>query len=143
MDYKSYWTTPELQIQPSTLEQAVPTFTGALTTKNIEDIEQVQKLAFKIILRGKYKDYNNALEILEEKTLEERRKELTLKFAKKCQKHPIMKGYFNLNNNGTRSGDTYTETLSLNARLYNEPINYMTRLLNENIAKNNEKKNMH
>ena len=50
-----------------------------------------------------------------------------------------MKQYFFLNNNGTRSGDTFTETLSLNARLYNEPINYMTRLLNENQAKKSMK----
>ena len=45
-----------------------------------------------------------------------------------------------MNDNGTRSGNTFVETLSLNDRLYNEPINYMTRLLNEDIAKTNEKK---
>ena len=65
---------------------------------------------------------------------------MTLKWAKKNLKHPILKDYFVMNDNGTRSGNTFVETLSLNDRLYNEPINYMTRLLNEDIAKNNEKK---
>ena len=54
-----------------------------------------------------------------------------------------MKAFFTLNNIGTRSGDTFIETLSLNARLYNEPINFMTRLLNEDIAKKNQNKKMH
>ena len=87
----------------STLEQAVPAYNAALTSTNIQDIEQVQKLAFKIILRGKYKNYEHALFILGEQTLEERRKNLTLKWAKKNLKHPILKNYFVKNNNGTRS----------------------------------------
>ena len=47
---------------------AAPVFTGALSKTNIEDIGDVQKGAFKIILRGNYQDYETALTDLGEKT---------------------------------------------------------------------------
>ena len=50
----------------SVLEHAAPVFTGALSQTNIEDFEDVQKMAFKIILKGAYKNYENALEVLEQ-----------------------------------------------------------------------------
>ena len=64
------------------MEQESPLFSGALSQNNIQDIEEVQKMVFKIILRGQYHSYGNALELLEQKTLEERRQAISLKFAK-------------------------------------------------------------
>ena len=57
----------------SVLELCSPVYAGALTQTNIEDFEEVQKSAFKIILRGNYHSYENAFEVLGEETLESRR----------------------------------------------------------------------
>ena len=51
---------------------------------NIDDIEDIQRAAFRIIFKGQYKSYSDTLEILGERTLEDRRRSITLKFAKKC-----------------------------------------------------------
>ena len=75
----------------SLMETSVPVFSGGLPKTNIDDIEAVQKGVFKIILWGKYKNYENALSLLHEKTLQERRQTISLKFAKKCPNHPKMK----------------------------------------------------
>ena len=81
----------------STMETAVPVFAGSLSKTNIHDFEEVQRQAFKIILRGKFHTYENALEKLGEKTLEERRESISLKFAKKSIFHPKMKHLFKSN----------------------------------------------
>ena len=54
-----------------------------MSKTNINDMEHVQKSAFKIILRGKYKNYDNALDILGEESLEDRREAISTKYAKK------------------------------------------------------------
>ena len=54
----------------------------------------MQKVALKIILKEKYESYQNALKVLELETLEERRNELAIKFAKKCLTNPKMKHLF-------------------------------------------------
>ena len=46
----------------SILEMGAPIFSGGLTQTNKQDFEDVQKGAFKIILRGNYQSYDNALE---------------------------------------------------------------------------------
>lgn len=67
----------------SVLEYAVPVWHSGLTQKQSSDIEAVQKLAFKLTLRQKYTDYAAACQIFNTNTLEQRRKQLCLKFAKK------------------------------------------------------------
>ena len=81
----------------SVLETAAPVFAGGLSQTNISDIEDVQRSAFKIILRKDYASYCQALALLGETTLEERRENISLKFAKKCTIHPKMKHLFNKN----------------------------------------------
>ena len=76
------------------LEMAAPVFSGGLSQTNISDIEDVQRSAFKIILRRDYVSYSQALDILGETTLEERRDKICLKFAKKSANHPKMKHLF-------------------------------------------------
>ena len=70
------------------MEQGAPVFTGGLSQGNINDFENVQKQAFKIILRGNYESYPSALTTLNQDTLEERRIVISLKFAKKSI-HPM------------------------------------------------------
>ena len=67
----------------SVLELVVPAWHSGLTLKQCEDIEWVQKIAFKIILGVDYYNYNVACTILESDTLKNRRKKLCLKFAQK------------------------------------------------------------
>ena len=64
-------------------EDTAPIFAPNLSKTNINDMERVQKSAFKIILRGKYKNYDNALDILGEESLEDRREAISTKYAKK------------------------------------------------------------
>ena len=47
---------------------------SGLTQENEQDLERVQKVALKIILKNHYKNYQNALNILELETFKEMRK---------------------------------------------------------------------
>ena len=118
-------------ITRNTLEQATPVFSGALTQSNIDDFEDVQKTAFKIILKGKYNSYENALSLLGQETLQNRRKMISTNFAKKNHNHPKMKHLFPLKRNSrTRSGDLFEETKYKKDRAINGPVSYLIRLLN-------------
>ena len=55
---------------------------SSLSQENIDDLERIQKSAFKVILQGKYKGYKDVLERLDMETLAQRRE--TLNFAMKC-----------------------------------------------------------
>ena len=61
------------------------------STENKSDLERVQKTAFKIILGKRYKTYKYAQNILELKTLNDRRETLCLNFALKSSKNPKTK----------------------------------------------------
>ena len=63
----------------------------ALPYKNKKDLERVQKEALKIILDAYYKNYDNALQVLELDNLKDRRQNLYLAFAKKCLRDPPQK----------------------------------------------------
>ena len=67
----------------SILEYAVPVWHSGLTHKQSSEIEAVQKLAFRLILRQKYSDYNSACAFFATDTLERRRQDLCLRFARK------------------------------------------------------------
>ena len=67
----------------SILEFAVPVWHSGLTKKQISEIEAVQKLAFRIIFGGSYQRYFDACALLDTQTLEQRRLEICLRFAKK------------------------------------------------------------
>ena len=67
----------------SILEQSSVVWHSSLTRENAEDLERVKKNAVRIILGKPFNDYNEALEKIGLQTLNERRNELSLKFAKK------------------------------------------------------------
>ena len=66
------------------------------STENKSDLERVQKTAFKIILGKRYKTYKYAQNILELKTLNDRRETLCLNFALKSSKNYKTKHMFRL-----------------------------------------------
>ena len=67
----------------SKLEQSASVWHSSLTKNNEIDLERVQKLALKVILKDKYGDYKSALRKLNIESLFDRRELLCLKFAKK------------------------------------------------------------
>ena len=117
---------------------------SALTLENTQDLERVQKTAFKIILGQKYISYEKAQELLKLNTLEERRQNLALSFAKKCTTNNKTRSMFPLNikrfNNITRKMDTYKTTNAKTERLKKSAIPNMQKLINEN-EKLNERYN--
>jgi len=67
----------------SKLEQSASVWHSSLTKNNEIDLERVQKLALKVILKDKYGEYKSALRKLNIESLFDRRELLCLKFAKK------------------------------------------------------------
>ena len=116
----------------SVLELAVPAWQGNIS--QADNIERVQKSALHIMLGEQYYSYKNALEVLSLETLDSRRNQLCLKFAKKCEKHDKFKNWFKLNNKNvnTRSEKLkYSQVQARLSRLEKSPISFLTNILNE------------
>ena len=109
---------------------------SALTQENTQDLERVQKTAFKIILREKYVSYENAQAVLKLKALSEKRNDLALAFAQKCSANPNTEKMFPLKikrlNNITRNIEKYQTTKAKTERLKMFSIPHMQKLLNKN-----------
>ena len=120
----------------SLLEQSSPVWHCSLTQENSDDLGRVQKSVLKLILNQRYKDYSNALKLLELDTIKHRRKRLSLSFALKCLKHPKFKNMRPENQKehemNTRDTEKFKVQFALTRRLQNFPIIYMQKLLNKN-----------
>ena len=102
-------------------------------------MERVQKVACKLILKEKYKSYEQALKYLDLDTLKQRRIELSLTFARKCLKSNKMKhllppnnGYHNME---TRNHEHFHVNHANTKRLQDSPIIYMQNQLNNEIQR--------
>ena len=119
----------------SLLEQSATLWHSSLTNENIEDLERVQKNAFRIILQEKYETYSKALIKLDMENLSDRREELCLNFAKKCVKNQKTTHMFPVNKKkhemDTRNPGKYEVQHAYNDRLKNSAIIYMQNLLND------------
>ena len=115
---------------------------SGLTQQNKDDIERIQKVALKIILKGSYKNYENAKNMMDLSSLEERRNNLSLTFAQKCLKNPKMKYLFPPNNRTHSMTPRHYEHFQVSKanteRMKQSPIIFMQNLLNENIRKKME-----
>ena len=127
----------------SVLEYAAPVFTSMLTSQDICDIEQIQKIVLKVILGDSYSSYESACSRLTTISLEDRRRQLSLKFAMACLKSPQHKHLFK------QRISTYYKLRKLKSfevpfchteRYFPSPVPYLTRLLNEHFAKNTDTK---
>ena len=67
----------------SVLELAVPVWQPSLTQAEVKQIERVQKCAFFIILGENYTHYEDAIDLLECKSLDDRRVSLCENFVRK------------------------------------------------------------
>ena len=116
----------------STLEIAVPLWSGAITKKEINSIERVQKISTKFLLGNRYISYDQALNILELETLETRRDEICFKFAKKCAKNSKFKHWFpKISSVETRSKQIYIKPSGKTKRYLTSSIPHLTNILNE------------
>ena len=120
----------------SILEFGVPVWQGSITLAEKTDIERVQKCALHIILGTEYSSYRDALHTLKMNTLEERRTNLCLKFALKCEAHPKFRNWFQLTNNTyqTRRKTKYKVIHANHSRYITSPLGYLTKLLNKHYS---------
>ena len=108
-------------------------------------MERTQKSFVKLILPNKYKtgdnkSYENALLILNIQTLEERRKQLCLQFAKDSIKNNKLKDLFPENEKKHKMDQRYQEKYKVSFanrdRMRKSSIIYMQQLLNEEHKQN-------
>ena len=119
----------------SVLEQAAVVWHSSLTKGEQLDLERVQKVAMRIILKDQYIDYTHALKITGIPTLKARRNKLCLNFAKNCVKNDRTSDMFPKNNiiMNTRQHEAYYVPHARTDRLARSAIPYMARLLNANV----------
>ena len=81
----------------SILEYACPVWNPSLTSDDRMSLERVQKTVLYIILGDKYKSYSSALKTTGVERLTDRRKKMSIKFAKKAQKNIKFSNWFKPN----------------------------------------------
>ena len=125
----------------SILEQSCVVWHTSLTVEEITDLERVQKVACKIILKDRYDNYEQALNYLNLDKLSKRRDDLCLRFSKKCLKMNKTKDMFPLNPNTQQDNLRFTEKYMVQhattGRLLDSAIPQMQRALNVDAAKSN------
>ena len=121
----------------SILEQSSNVWNSSLTLKNVEDIERIQKTALTFILKNTYKTYDEALIKMDLDSLNDRRKNLDIKFAKSCLKNEKMKHLFPLNKKShtmsTRKPMKYSILKANTERYKKSPIIHFQNILNEEV----------
>ena len=119
----------------SILEQSCVVWGPSLTQENIEDLERMQKSFAKLILKQNYKNYENALIILNLEKLEDRRTKLCRKFANNGIMNNTLKDLFPLNEKkhimNNRNQEKYKVNFANTNRLKNSSVITMQKLLNE------------
>ena len=121
----------------SLVEQGVIVWNSGLTKAQINDIEKIQKVALLIILGDQYSGYGMACKKFGIATLSSRRYELCNFFAIKLFKSPRCDQFFTRNEEGVTRNvkELVKENLCRTTRCYNAPHNYLTRLVNQNVAR--------
>ena len=104
-------------------------------TRKQRYLERMQKSFAKLILKERYKNYENALIILNLETLENRRKKLCRKFANNGIMNNTLKDLFPLNKKkhkmNNRHQEKYKVDFANTNRLKKSSVIAMQRLLNE------------
>ena len=108
---------------------------SSITQEQKNNLERVQKIAFMIILKSDYINYENALEKLNLQSLNERRLMLASRFANKCTVNARFENLFPKNENilNLRRIEKYKVKNASTQKLYKSSIPAMQRML---ISKN-------
>ena len=106
-------------------------YNSSLTLTQASTLERLQSQALKAIY-GYEHSYRSLLEKTGLKSLQQRRDDRCLKFARKCLANDRFKSWFPVNviARPTRSHLPYREDFARTKRLYNSPLFHMRRLLN-------------
>ena len=130
-DLKSIYTT----FVRSVLEQSSVVWHSSLSCENRKDLERLQKTAVRIILGKTYNNYKQGLKMLNLQTLNQRRKMLCLKFARKCLMNEKVRTFSPKNTSKHKMKKRKTKPFKqskINTERYkNSAIPYMRRLLNK------------
>ena len=121
----------------SVVEQSSVVWHSSITKGESKDLERVQKVALRIILKDAYTHYEEALKLTGLVTLTARRTKLCLNFAKKCTRSEKTSEMFPLrqSNLTTRAPEKFYVTPARTDRLACSAIPYMQRQLNANSKK--------
>ena len=116
----------------SVLEYNSTVWFSSITIEEREDLERVQRVACKIIMKDDYTDYHTALEKLKLQNLSDRRQILAKRFALKCVDSDRFCDMFplNPNNNESRNKEKYLVKFAKSGRLQKSSIPAMQKLLN-------------
>ena len=117
----------------SILKESSVVWSSSLSEENKSDLERTQKSFAKLILKQSYTTYEEALLTLNLQTLEDRRNELSLKFAKKCLNNSKFKDLFPENKTHwyhTRHKEKYTVPFCNTERMKQSGIMNMIHQLN-------------
>ena len=116
-----------------TLEYAVPVWLSGITKQQCTTIEGIQKRARRIVLGPDYERYHDALQVCKLDTLEQRREQLCIVFAKSLKSSKLeslvpqtrsTSGY------NLRNSTKLTEFQCNTSRYKNSPVPYLINLLN-------------
>ena len=117
----------------SILELAVPVWHSGLTNQQTADIERIQKIAFRIILQGKYGDYKSACKTLSAQTLEQRRVKLCTKFAtKNLKSENSLFTKVGTTVNTRQNSDLVREYKCNTGRYQKSSLPFLAKLINQN-----------
>ena len=116
----------------SILEYSVPAWGPMISDENCDEVERVQKCAYKVIF-GQNLSYKRQLELSNTLSLAQRRTILTHKFAVKCRDSQTFSNWFESRPIivNTRNPKMFLEVPARCERWRSSPIATMTRILNE------------
>ena len=122
------------------IEQSCAVWGTSLTQENIDDLETTQKTFSKLVLGDKYKDYENAKMLLDLDSLQKRRQDICLKFAKTGIKNGKLDDLFPTNEKKHKMKSREISKFKVNFantdRLKNSSIITMQNMLNEDDRRN-------
>ena len=113
----------------SVLEYAAPVWSGSLSKGNDQDLERIQRNAYKIIFGTAFTDYDECLDVVQEETLSARRDKLCINFAKSCLKVPKFSEWFP-QGICTRNKTSYLVPEARTKRYGRSAIPHIARLMN-------------
>ena len=124
----------------SVLEYSCVVWGSSLTKENCQMLERVQKTAVKLIHKDKYKTYKLSLAQFNIDSLQDRRRQLALTFAKRTlhtDYGPIMFPENEKLDRQLRTVHKYRTTKCNTTRFQQSSIPFMESLLNEDFIKSN------
>ena len=124
----------------SVLEQSSVVWSSSITQKNKNDLERTQKNFTRLLLKNQYTNYEEALLKLSLESLQERREELSLRFAKNCIKNPKFENLFPTNSieQRTRNHEQFHIPHCNTERMRQSSIVQMAHQLNKEIKKTHD-----